>query len=201
MVQVHRLGLLADGVQLAKPSFQIRDQIGPVSAQSAFAANEHIIRAGLRRAGQSEPRQFAKPALDSVAHHCVADLLGHRVTYPNRFCVICGLVRQQHEGVAGKPRAFVRGQKICPLGQRHDLFLLGIQGQMARPARLRRELLAALTTTAGDDTATTNSRHPGAETMAAGANDFAWLKSTFHRRSQYRYGPQHRCPAKYEGGL
>jgi len=50
-----------------------------------------------------------------------------------------------------------------------------------KPAKLSAQALAAFRTAAGQNLTTVNSGHTGTETVAAGANEAAWLECAFHR--------------------
>jgi len=163
-----------------------------------FAANHDMIHARYAILWEQFGKQCAKPALHPVAGHGISDFLGHRDTKAdgvgsNRVFGV-PFMSEQNETRRHESLSAIRCEKIgtfanhldvangvlivdklrLRIGHRITLFSAGADA-------LGRELLAATVTAGSQYFAASDGRFAGAETMAAFADQAAWLKCALHR--------------------
>src|SRR3546814_3962620 len=145
--------------------------------------------------GQCRAQQFAKTALDPVAHHGIADPLGHGDAIANAVPAVG--VSQQHKAGTCNAQPAIGGEKIAASGEHFDhgelLRKTGPQWEPARatdrPQRRSRDgaarahartdlnsctqLLAAARAAGAQDLAATRSRLASEKAVATGAHEIA----------------------------
>jgi hypothetical protein len=123
---------------------------------------------------EDRARRLAQAPFGAVAFDRVADFLAAGESDPDaRVRGFGGVRRLQYEAGCGP---------FAPGGGDPEKFRAPLQPPDVIPhnAVLGRQALAALAAAIGDDAASADGRHAGAEAVAAGANQLAGLISAFH---------------------
>ena len=97
---------------------QLGAQVGEGPLDPAGAADQDMVGAGNATNRQQLAGKRAQPALHSVAHHRVADLLGDGEADTDAAVAIVPLADEQDEAAARRPPPRVRRQEVRTAGKR-----------------------------------------------------------------------------------
>jgi len=169
----------------------------------AGAADQHIIPAGARKAGQNRICCGTQPSLGAIAGYGVADLLGTGISDAHNHPVIAPRARlKQEPGRTLTPRG-CRAQKICAPCQ-HDKWYIGnspYRQRLASEVRIKRhdplpiagkgcdasggQFLATLEPARSQNEPAALGGHAGPKAVTAGANQVRGFKGALHRSLHY----------------